>query len=171
MTDSIPATTKRTILRSQVTGKWLETPPSYDTSMGIASLKWYSEMHGIFDKYCCTPPNLLTHCEGLRSSILHRSWMSQSSNAMTKSSLDASRPLQSKQCELGSPICSPQRTTNLPRSYVAQLMLKKLKECLHQQMNCLLRISGNSQRIACWTCSISRILMHYSEAVSPSPPI
>ena len=69
MTDSIPATTERTILRSQVTGKWMETPPSYDTSMDLASL-----MHGIFDIVVRTLPNLLTHCEGLRSSILHRSW-------------------------------------------------------------------------------------------------
>ena len=30
------------------------------------------------------------------------------------------------------PICSPRRTTNLPRTYVAQI-LKRLKECLNQQ--------------------------------------
>ena len=39
ITVPIPAATKNTIFRSQETGKWLQTPPSYDTSMVLASLK------------------------------------------------------------------------------------------------------------------------------------
>ena len=40
---------KRTILRSQETGTWLQTPPSYDASLKLASLKWNLEMYCIFD--------------------------------------------------------------------------------------------------------------------------
>ena len=49
LTDPIPAATKRTIVKSHETGKWLQAPPSYDTSMELAYLIWNSEMHVIFD--------------------------------------------------------------------------------------------------------------------------
>ena len=49
ITDRIPAATNRTILVSQETGKWMQTPPSFDTSMELASLIWNSEMHCIID--------------------------------------------------------------------------------------------------------------------------
>ena len=60
------------------------------------------------------------------------------------------------------PICSPRRTTNLPRTYVAQI-LKRLKECLHQQkiVEILLSgISGNTELISFWTF-VSRSLTHH----------
>ena len=48
ITGPIPAPAKRTILRSQETGKLLQTPPRYDTSMELAALIWNSEMHCIY---------------------------------------------------------------------------------------------------------------------------
>ena len=48
ITDPIPAT-KCTFFRSQETGKWMQPPPSYDRSMELASVKWNSETHYIFD--------------------------------------------------------------------------------------------------------------------------
>ena len=47
ITDPLPAATKRTILRSQETGEWLQTPQV--TSMELAFLKWNSKMHCPFD--------------------------------------------------------------------------------------------------------------------------
>ena len=49
ITDPIPVATKRTILRIQETGMWLQTAPSYDTSMELASLIRNLEMHCISD--------------------------------------------------------------------------------------------------------------------------
>ena len=49
-TDPISAATKRTILRSQETGQWLQLCKPYQvSSMKLASLIWNSEIHFIFD--------------------------------------------------------------------------------------------------------------------------
>ena len=48
ITDPIPAGTKRTILRSQDTSKWIYTPLSYDNGTCLFE-KWKSVMHCIFD--------------------------------------------------------------------------------------------------------------------------
>ena len=47
MTEPIPAATKRTILRNQVTGKSLQTPPIYVNGTRLSDME--SEMNCIFD--------------------------------------------------------------------------------------------------------------------------
>ena len=61
ITEPIPAATKRTIIRSQKTGKWLQTPPSYVNGTGLADMKFRDALHL---PYCRTPPDLLTHYDG-----------------------------------------------------------------------------------------------------------
>ena len=56
------AATKRTILRSQETGKWLQTPPSYFNGTCLSDMKFSDALHL---RYCRTR---------LRSYILHCSW-------------------------------------------------------------------------------------------------
>ena len=66
----IQAATKRTILRSQETGKWLQTPPSYVNGTCLSEMEFRDALHL---RYCRTPPNLPTHCDGCgaKFSIAH----------------------------------------------------------------------------------------------------
>ena len=64
ITYPITAATKRTLLRSQETGKWLQTQPSYYMSMKRASLIWNEFRDVLHLRHCRTPPNLPTHCDG-----------------------------------------------------------------------------------------------------------
>ena len=64
ITDPIPAATKRTILRSQETGKWLQTPPSYVNMVRGTCLSDMEFRDALHLRYCRTPPNLPTHCDG-----------------------------------------------------------------------------------------------------------
>ena len=70
ITDPIPAATKCTILRSQETGQWLQTPPSYVNGTCLTDMEFRDALHL---RYCRTPPNLPTHCDGCgaKFSIAH----------------------------------------------------------------------------------------------------
>ena len=70
ITDPIPAATKRTILRSQETGTWLQTPPSYVNGTCLSEMEFRDALHL---RYCRTPPNLHTRCDGCgaKFSIAH----------------------------------------------------------------------------------------------------
>ena len=52
---AMAAATKRTILRSQETGKWLQTLPSYVNGTRLSDIKFRDALHL---RYCRTPPNL-----------------------------------------------------------------------------------------------------------------
>ena len=45
ITDPIPAATKRTILRSQETGWWLQTPPSYANGICLSEMEFRDALH------------------------------------------------------------------------------------------------------------------------------
>ena len=62
--DPIPEATKHTILRSQETGKWLQTPPSYVNGTCLSDMEFRDTLQF---QYCRTPPNLHTHCDGCGS--------------------------------------------------------------------------------------------------------
>ena len=71
ITDPIPAATKRTIFRSQATGKRPQTPPCYVNGTCLSEIELRDESHL---RWYRTPPNLPTHCDGCGSefSIAHR---------------------------------------------------------------------------------------------------
>ena len=70
ITDPMQAATKRTILRGQETGQWLQIPPSYINGTCLSDLEFRDSLHL---RYARTPPNLPTHCDGCgaKFSIAH----------------------------------------------------------------------------------------------------
>ena len=87
ITDPIPAATKRTILGSQETDKWLQSPRQWN----VVSLIWKSEMYCIFDIAEHHPITaLIAMVAEINSPLLialNARMNSMSSNAMTESSL------------------------------------------------------------------------------------
>ena len=65
---SYPAATKRTILRSQDTDKWLQTPPSYVNRNCLSEKEFRDALHL---RYYRTPPNFHAHGCGAKFPIAH----------------------------------------------------------------------------------------------------
>ena len=116
-------------------------------------------------RYCKTPPNLPTHCNGCGAKFSISHGLECKKGGLLMQLYDEIK------FELQVLAANLLSATNQNSAQVVAQMLKRTKECLYHQKKVeiyLLGISGNIKLITLWTC-ISRILMHQSTFIGNLP--